>query len=471
MYYPQSNYGYGGGNLLHPMLQNFNFTQQENKQSIKEEIMQDNTIDDNELKDITKDIIETMNDNKHDERFEQSEFLKFMKKLHNKEILLEEKTNSVVENKNYNQNAQNFINKEAQQNKEDIDKMFEKVLNEVNQNFDNEEDIYEYMKQQEKPESIFEPDNKYLSEKEFENVDLVELAKKLILEGKSQEAKRVLEAECQKNGDNTEAWTILGRIHSENDCDSLAYQCLLRALDVDPFNLEAELALGILCTNEFDELDAMIHLKNWIRLHPIYSKYIDDHNPLLNEKLIKEAEITDFDQEDVYLKAKRIETMRNNFYIEMINLMENIYKDNPKDSNLLISLGIANFIPNNNEKSIQYFKKAVEANPKDYNAWNKLGAIFAHSKHHEEAINCYKRAVELKPDYVRSWANFGIAFYNVNNFEEGAKCYLKALSICPSSSHIWSYLRSLILLSKRGELLSLVEQKNINELCKIFKIV
>ena len=76
----------------------------------------------------------------------------------------------------------------------------------------------------------------------------------------------------------------------------------------------------------------------------------------------------------------------------------------------------------------------------------------------------------MKPDYVRCWANHGIAHYNLNNYDEGARSYIKALSICPEINHIWSYLRSLLIVSGKNDLLKLVEMKNIDELCKIYKI-
>jgi len=78
-------------------------------------------------------------------------------------------------------------------------------------------------------------------------------------------------------------------------------------LEVDNFNLEAELYLGILCTNEFDSLDAMIHSKNWVKLHPQYSKFLDENDILLNYNIIKEAERNDIEGEDIELKARRIE--------------------------------------------------------------------------------------------------------------------------------------------------------------------
>jgi len=394
-----------------------------------------------------------------DER-KNSEFLDLMKKLNNKEIVLQEKDNTLVENKH-------LKNEILQKPKENVDKLFQNIWSEINQKY-NQNDGEDMIIPNES--KFTQKENPYLTDKKYENTDLIELAKKLISEAKSQEALVVLEAECQKNEDNSEAWVLLGKIHSENDCDHYALQCLLKALEVDSFNLEAELYLGILCTNEFDSLDAMIHLKNWVKLHPQYSKFLDENDILLNYNIIKEAERNDIEGEDIELKARRIEKMKNNFYIQMGHLLETIYKQFSNDSDLLCAMGICHFIPSNNLRSMECFRKAVETNYKDYNAWNKLGAIYAHSKLHEDAVYCYKKAVELKPDYVRCWANLGIAYFNVDNYEEAIHSYLKALKIIPSNHQIWSYLSSVLNVSKKYDLIKLVNQRQLDELLKIFKI-
>lgn len=56
---------------------------------------------------------------------------------------------------------------------------------------------------------VFQDVNQY-KEETFKEQNLLEVAKKLIAEGKIQEAILCLEAEVQKNKENAEAWRLLG---------------------------------------------------------------------------------------------------------------------------------------------------------------------------------------------------------------------------------------------------------------------
>ena len=293
----------------------------------------------------------------------------------------------------------------------------------------------------------------------------------MLEKGDTQNARLALEAEVNKHSDNAEAWLSLGKMHTENDRDDMAMECFLRALEADPFNADALLNLGISCTNEFDEFEAMVHLRNWIKLHHIYNKYFDGENPLLNYEMIRNEMIHDRDDEDYYTKAVRIEGLKQNFYREMCNLMENIsMNEKLPDTDLWIALGISHFIPHQNERAIDCFRKAVEVNPKDYNAWNKLGAILAHSKMNDEAIATYKKALQLKPNYARCWANLGIAHFNVDNYDESMKSFLSALKIYKDISHVWSYMSSVTIALKRNDLYELVHNKNLPELLRHYGI-
>jgi len=155
----------------------------------------------------------------------------------------------------------------------------------------------------------------------------------------------------------------------------------------------------------------------------------------------------------------------------MCSLMENIAAcEKTAETDLWIALGIANFIPHENERAIQCFRKAVEINPKDYNAWNKLGAILAHSKMNQEAILTYNKALELKPNYARCWTNLGIALFNIDNYTESMKAFLKALKIFQDIPHVWSYMSSLIITTNDKDLYELVRTKNLIELLKIYGV-
>lgn len=60
------------------------------------------------------------------------------------------------------------------------------------------------------------------------------------------------------------AWHLLGKLHQENDDDNKAVQCLLKAHEKDPLNLDVLLSLGVSCTNNLDETQAMTYLKIWL---------------------------------------------------------------------------------------------------------------------------------------------------------------------------------------------------------------
>lgn len=281
-----------------------------------------------------------------------------------------------------------------------------------------------------------------------------------------------LEAEINKNPDNSEAWLILGKIHTENDRDDLAMQCFLKAIDADPFNGEALLALGISCTNEFDEFDAMVYVADWIKLHPIYNKFYDKTNPLLNYDMIRFEMESDRPDEDYYAKALRIQSLKNNFYTEMTHIMDSVINSQTaaKDLDLLIAMGISNFIQNKNDKAIEFFRKAVENFPNDYTAWNKLGAILAHSNMNEEAINTYKKALSLKPNYARCWSNIGLAHFNLKNYDEAIKCFLTSLKCYKDIDHVWSYLNSVLIACDQTKLSELVYARNLEELLRIYNV-
>ena len=458
LYIPQMGMPQMGGQI-HPMLLQFNNNLMKEQDKLKED--KEKTEENQNGNDVFKDIIEIMeNHGQYDERYNKSEFLNFVKKLNNKEMQLNEKENTVTEN--YNEKISNFDESTKQselqsENHHELDDIWNKIQKESQSSSEN------------KLESLFSKENPFLSE-ENKKVDLVELAKKYIAELQTEKAKQCLEAELQQNPENSEAYTLLGKIFSELDRDDLTMMCLSRALSVDPYNTEALHQLGISCTNEFDEFEAMQNLRNWVKMHPEYNRFYDSKNPMLDYEHIINENKKDNIGEDYYEKALKIEDMKQKFYKEVLNLMENIAIKFRDDTELWTALGIGHFIPHNNERATECFRMAVNINPKDYNAWNKIGDILAHSKLNEEALRSYQKALDLKPDYVRCWANLGIAYSNLDRFDDSITCYLKALKIFPDITHVWSYLNSALIAANKSELCGLSYSKNLDELCKVFNI-
>ena len=468
-----------GGPQVHPMLLELNKTlslENHNKNSeqinLTSEIITKESLKENaNANDVFKDIIDVM-EGQDDERYQQSEFLKFIKKLHSGEIKLDEKNNDIQVNPNF-QESNNVNGKLLNTNINDdkaLDDMWDKLENNLK---DIDYSSMEYNKYNEnfQKNRLFLKENKFILENSInKNLDLLELGKEYTKNLDSLNARLAFEAEINNNPDNSEAWLLLGRIHTENDRDDLAMECFLKAVDADPFNGDALLALGISCTNEFDEFDAMIYIANWVKLHSSYTKYYDKNNPVLNYDMIKFEIENERPDEDYYAKSVRVQNLKNNFYTEMTFIMEEIQKNNPKDLDLLVASGISNFIQNKNDKAIENFRNAVVINPNDYNSWNKLGAILAHSNMNEEAINTYKNAVNLKPNYARCWSNMGLAYFNLKNYDEAIRCFLTSLKCFREINHVWTYLNSVLIASDQTKLSELVYNRNLEELLKIYKI-
>merc|ERR1719382_1143037 len=108
----------------------------------------------------------------------------------------------------------------------------------------------------------FQDDNK------FKDIDdpLAE-AQRLLREGRDREALLALEAEVQRNQESSEGWRMLGQLYAELDQDVEAIQCLRKGHEVDPYNLDSLLALGVSLTNELDHMPAWRYLRRWIENH------------------------------------------------------------------------------------------------------------------------------------------------------------------------------------------------------------
>lgn len=59
---------------------------------------------------------------------------------------------------------------------------------------------------------------------------------------------------------------------------------------------------------------------------------------------------------------------------------------NPRDVNLLVSLGVLKFVDRKYKAAEVYFMQAIKENPTDYSIWNKYGAAKANYHNTEEAI-------------------------------------------------------------------------------------
>jgi len=209
-------------------------------------------------------------------------------------------------------------------------------------------------------------------------------------------------------------------LYAELDQDVEAIQCLRRGHEVDPYNLDSLLALGVSCTNELDQLPALRYLRTWIENH-------DEHS-VLCQGLEPPAEYE-------YEAWRQQVTM----------LFNKAAEANPLDANVFVALGVMENINRNYDKAIMALATGCRLRPNDHAMWNKLGATLANSGKSEQALVAYDQGLQLKPNYARSWSNLAIAHANLGQHADAARMYLSSLVLNPEATHIWNFLHSAVL--------------------------
>lgn len=66
----------------------------------------------------------------------------------------------------------------------------------------------------------------------------------------------------------------MGQLYQENDQDDYAIIAFKRAYEIDPYDLDSLLCLGISCTNELEQRDVIQHLFHWLKYHPDFNQLV-----------------------------------------------------------------------------------------------------------------------------------------------------------------------------------------------------
>ncbi|PSC73938.1 Peroxisome biogenesis 5 [Micractinium conductrix] len=266
------------------------------------------------------------------------------------------------------------------------------------------------------------------------DTDSLAKGKDLFRRGVLTEAVIALEAECQRNPGNAEAWRLLGTVQAENDDDQQAIAAMNRALGADPSDLDVLLSLGVSHTNELEQGEALSHLRQWVVRHPRHapaSQAVPDPG--------------DPSQTAAYVAA----------------LFEAAARARPEDAELHSALGVVYNLARRYDDAVVAFQEALRLQPADYSLWNKLGATLANSSRSSEAIGAYQKALDLKPNYMRAWTNLGISLANLADYEGSARYYVRALALNPRASAVWGYLRTSLTCAGREELLGAADSEDL----------
>jgi len=219
------------------------------------------------------------------------------------------------------------------------------------------------------------------------------------------------------------------------DNDTQAIAALVKAVELDATNLSALLELGVSCTNELDQTQALIFMQTWLEAHPVHGATRDPElAPVAPESLQFLQHVT-----GEFRRAA----------------------EQHEDSDVYLALGVLANLREDYSEATQCFKQGLRLTPQSHSLWNKLGATAANGGRSKEAVYAYNQALHLKPTYVRSWANAGIAHANLGDHTNAVSYYLRALFLNPEVDHVWDNLRRTCEMMGRADLLEKIQEKDI----------
>jgi tetratricopeptide (TPR) repeat protein len=103
----------------------------------------------------------------------------------------------------------------------------------------------------------------------------------------------------------------------------------------------------------------------------------------------------------------------------------------PKAAEALCQKGFSFSMNGEDQKALEYFKKATESDPADSAAWSGLGSCYAGLNNPEDAITAYKQAIEASPQEETPHFHLGNYYGKLGRLEEAIAAYREAIGINP----------------------------------------
>ncbi|KAG5733004.1 Peroxisomal targeting signal receptor [Termitomyces sp. T112] len=218
-----------------------------------------------------------------------------------------------------------------------------------------------------------------------------------------------LEAAVQRDINNAAAWYELGVKQQENEREQKAFQALQRSLELDSSHLPTWLALGVSNTNESNRIGTFDAINEWVSRNTRY-----------------EAVVQEFRAQNP-LSADASLAVRYTHLVDTLIAMARSNTTGIVDADTQIALAILLNTNEEYEKAHDCFLSALAVRPEDWLLYNRVGATMANSGRPEDALQYYYKALELNPGYIRARFNLGISCINLRRYEEAAQHILDAL--------------------------------------------
>lgn len=212
-----------------------------------------------------------------------------------------------------------------------------------------------------------------------------------------------LEQAVLKNPDFAEAHAMLGTYYAALNRLPEAKASAEKALHLNPDLTWAHINLAMIYARARNHAKALDAILQAIRLNP---------------KIV-----------EAYILLGDIQ-MASGEYKDAISSFNEAMKINPNYLSVINGIAKAYLFLNDKEKSILYFRKAVQNFP-SYNNYHNLGSAYGYFGLTEEAILNFEKALKINPGLAAAFYNLGNIYVQKNDQLKAIEYYQKALALNP----------------------------------------
>lgn len=231
--------------------------------------------------------------------------------------------------------------------------------------------------------------------------------------------------QCRNNPDVINilsvAYSGLGDSYWDKNNTKAAIDNYIKAVRLNPKNIQAHNNLGILYSAEKNYLEALKHYEIAISINPDIAEI---HNNLgtVYYELGDTEKAKKCHEQAIRLKPDYAEAYYN---------LGNDYKGNEKQKQMLKE-------PGNLEKAYASYAKAIELLPEFVHAYVNLGLIYHYKNQPEQEQMCYDRAEELCPNSSEIMNNIGNMHRDAGRMDKALEYFERAIQLDPQNNDAYS---------------------------------
>lgn len=151
-------------------------------------------------------------------------------------------------------------------------------------------------------------------------------------------------------------------------------------------------------------------------------------------KLINSINVNNLPHE--YCESKLMLLIESKKYKTLLKKFENITKNYPNDTNLLLYKGIASQCINKHKEAIEIFDLIINNNPQDLCAYSQKATVLQALGHHRDAIILFNDILKIDVDHERDVLTYeflGDSYDKIYKYYDAIKCYEKSYDLDKSN--------------------------------------